>query len=124
MDKVHVDEKWFWLCKDGEKYILVDDEPCFQARHTKHKNYIEKVMFLCAQARPRKDYMTANQANVGWQAWNLAYWTLGIGPKKLVPTALQELQSGRMTAWTRSGTQEMMLDNVIPAILEKWPARW
>jgi hypothetical protein len=26
MDKVHVDEKWFWICKDGEKYLLVDEE--------------------------------------------------------------------------------------------------
>jgi hypothetical protein len=24
MDKVHLDKKWFWLCQDGEKYILVD----------------------------------------------------------------------------------------------------
>jgi hypothetical protein len=50
MDKVHVDEKWFHLIRDGEKYILCDDEEP-PKRHTKHKSYIGKVMFLCAQAR-------------------------------------------------------------------------
>ena len=25
-DRVHTDEKWFWICQDGEKYILVEGE--------------------------------------------------------------------------------------------------
>jgi len=57
MDKVHVDEKWFYLCRDGENYILAGDEPPPE-RHVKHKNFIGKVMFLCAQARPRWDPAT------------------------------------------------------------------
>jgi hypothetical protein len=52
MDRVHIDEKWFHLCQDGEGYLLVDGEEA-PVRYTKHKNYIGKVMFLCAQARPR-----------------------------------------------------------------------
>jgi hypothetical protein len=54
MDRVHVDEKWFWLCKEGEKYLLLDGEMP-PKRYVKHKSHIEKVMFLCAQARPRYD---------------------------------------------------------------------
>jgi hypothetical protein len=50
MDMVHVDEKWLWICKDGEKYILVDSEEELPYRHVRHKNYVEKVMFFCAQA--------------------------------------------------------------------------
>jgi hypothetical protein len=54
-DRIHTDEKWFWICQDGEKYILVEgEEP--PKRHVRHKNYMEKVMFFCAQARPRYDY--------------------------------------------------------------------
>ena len=52
MNQVHVDEKWFFLCQDGERYILVEDEEP-PKRCTRHKGYITKVMFLCAQARPR-----------------------------------------------------------------------
>ena len=54
MDKeVHIDEKWFYLCRDGASYILVTDEEEPPERYVKHKSHIEKVMFLCAQARPR-----------------------------------------------------------------------
>jgi hypothetical protein len=35
-DKVHVDEKWFFLSKDGKKYILVDGEEAPE-RTVKHK---------------------------------------------------------------------------------------
>jgi hypothetical protein len=56
-DKVHLDEKWFNLCQDGENYILVVGEEAPE-RHVKHKNFITKVMFLCAQARPRWDPAT------------------------------------------------------------------
>jgi hypothetical protein len=51
-DRVYVDEKWFWLCKDGEKYLLVDGEEEAPVRRVRHKKYMNKVMFLCAQARP------------------------------------------------------------------------
>ena len=60
MDRVHIDEKWFNMCQDGEGYILVDgEEP--PKRTVKHKNYIGKVLFLCAQARPRWDPHTNSQ---------------------------------------------------------------
>jgi hypothetical protein len=53
-NKVHIDEKWFFLSKDEKKYILVDgEEPPEQT--VEHKKYMDKVMFLCAIARPRWD---------------------------------------------------------------------
>jgi hypothetical protein len=72
MDKSQLDEKWFWLCKDGEKYILVDDEPAPHCT-TKHKNYIEKAVFLCAQARPRWDYV----ATTMWDGKKVGIWRIG-----------------------------------------------
>jgi hypothetical protein len=61
-DVAHGDEKWFYLCEDGEKYILVDDEDD-PKRHTRHKGYITKVMFLNFQAKPR---YVAGRGLVGW----------------------------------------------------------
>ena len=52
-DEVHIDEKWFLLTRDGVRYMLVEDEVPPE-RDTKHKRHTTKVMFLCAQARPRK----------------------------------------------------------------------
>jgi hypothetical protein len=71
MDRVHVDEKWFWLCKDGERYILAEGEEPPQ-RYVCHKCHIEKVMFLCAQARPRLD-----PTNGQWWDGKLGIWAIG-----------------------------------------------
>jgi hypothetical protein len=75
MDKVHVDEKWFHLIRDGEKYILCDDEEP-PKRHTKHKSYIGKVMFLCAQARPRWDPTSNSMWDGKIGIWPIGKYTL------------------------------------------------
>jgi hypothetical protein len=51
---VHIDEKWFDLTKRSTNYYILadEDEPY---RTCKNKNYIPKVMFLAAVARPRFD---------------------------------------------------------------------
>ena len=51
-DLIHINEKWFYLTKDGQRFIIVTDEeePC---RHVQHKLFLMKIMFLCAVARPR-----------------------------------------------------------------------
>ena len=54
MDVVHIDEKWFDKCKVSRNIIMVQGEKK-PHRTSKHKSHIEKVMFLCAQARPRYD---------------------------------------------------------------------
>ena len=49
---VHVDEKWFYLFKDGQRFYLYDDE-IPPVRKVQSKRFITKVMFLAAVARPR-----------------------------------------------------------------------
>ncbi|CAN0415799.1 unnamed protein product, partial [Scytosiphon promiscuus] len=53
MDKVvMVDEKWFFLNKNGQRYHLRDDEEAPVSR-VQHKSHIKKgVMFLAADGRP------------------------------------------------------------------------
>jgi predicted nucleic acid-binding protein len=70
-DRVHIDEKWFNMTKDGEKYILTMDEE-LPVRRVRHKCYIEKVMFLCAQARPRWDVTTRT-----WWDGKIGMWPIG-----------------------------------------------
>ena len=68
-DRVHVDEKQFAMTQDGEWYLLADgEEPPKRSVH--HKGYINKVMFLCAQAQP---WM------VDGQMWNgkIGIWPVG-----------------------------------------------
>ena len=72
-DRVDIDEKWFYQTEDGKRYILIgsedepDDQEAAPHRRVRHKNHITKVMFLCAQARPR------------WDAHRNQYWDGKIG---------------------------------------------
>ena len=51
---VHIDEKWFYMSKESEKYYLLpqEQEPL---RTCKSKRFIAKVMVLAAVACPRFD---------------------------------------------------------------------
>lgn len=53
-DRVHVDEKWFYLLKLRRRVYLApaEDAPHGQVQN---KRFIPKLMFLCAVARPRLD---------------------------------------------------------------------
>ncbi|XP_047331134.1 uncharacterized protein LOC124934655 [Impatiens glandulifera] len=47
---VHIDEKWFYLTKTAQNFYLSPDEPD-PYMSCQNKNYIIKVMFLCAVCR-------------------------------------------------------------------------
>ncbi|KAH7836835.1 hypothetical protein Vadar_006228 [Vaccinium darrowii] len=51
---VHVDEKWFFLSRESEKFYLLPEER-EPLGTCKSKRFITKVMFLAAVARPRFD---------------------------------------------------------------------
>ncbi|CAM9846316.1 unnamed protein product [Discosporangium mesarthrocarpum] len=53
-DWVHVDEKWFYILKDGNGVYLHPTEPPPKRPRAHNKKFITKVMFLAAVARPRK----------------------------------------------------------------------
>ncbi|KAF0693028.1 Aste57867_15977 [Aphanomyces stellatus] len=55
MDRVHVDEKWFYITMVNRKYYLWNDEELPQ-RKVQSKRHVLKVMFLTEVARPRHDY--------------------------------------------------------------------
>lgn len=48
---IHIDEKWFLLTRDTCRYYLTPTEP-EPLRVCKSKNFIPKVMFMCAVSRP------------------------------------------------------------------------
>ncbi len=116
-DEIHVDEKWFYLTRDQERYILLDIEQD-PKRTVKHKSHIEKVIFLAATAKPRRDPSRKT------------YWDGKIG---IWPFARQE-PAKRSSVNRPAGTMEwktygvnrdeymkMMIEKVLPAIKEKWP---
>ena len=117
MDMIHVDEKWFHVSRDGQRFLLTDDEKD-PLRTCKHKSHITKVMFLCAVACPR--FVTAlNQ----WWDGKLGIWPVG----EWVPAQRNSVNRQRGTlVWkntsiTRDVYRDLLMECLMPAILEKWP---
>ena len=73
MDQIHVDEKWFFLSWQKERYLLLPEEKN-PKRCMKSKSHITKVMFLCAIAHPH-----FNPCANSWWDENLGFGLLVIG---------------------------------------------
>jgi hypothetical protein len=117
-DKVHIDEKWFYLTQDGERYILAPgEEP--PKRHVKHKNFILKVMFLCAQARPRYDHSAQRMWDGKLGIWPIGNYTIAQRNSVNRPAGTQEWKND---TFDREAYKELLKEKVFQAIIEKWPA--
>ena len=117
-DRVHVDEKWFYMTKDGECYILADGkEP--PERHTRHKNHIVKVQFLCAMARPRVVNGELWDGKIG--IWPVGEVELAKRGSKNRPKGTPEWKNANID---RDKYRELMVNEVLPAILHKFPAAY
>ena len=70
-DRIHVDEKWFFLTREKERYLLHWDEKTPKCC-VKHKSHITKVMFLYTVARPH-----FNSCSNSWWDGKLGIWPIG-----------------------------------------------
>ena len=71
MDCIHVDEKWFFLSRQKERYLLLPEEKN-PKRCIISKSHITKVMFLCAIAC----HLFNPSANSWWDG-KLGIWPIG-----------------------------------------------
>nr|AFM74331.1 tranposase [Pseudo-nitzschia multiseries] len=120
-DTIHIDEKWFYLKTTNQKTYLCSGEP--EPHSTcKSKRFIEKVMFLCAVARPRHDA----DRNAGFDG-KIGIWPFVVKE----PAQRNSVNRPRGTMVTKNipsvnaaEYQKMMLEKVLPAIQEKFPVCW
>ena len=118
-DRIHLDEKWFFLTREKKCYLLVLDEK--NPKHcVKHKSHITKVMFLCAVARPRFN-MSVNS----WWDGKLGIWP--IGDWEPAQQGSKNRPKGTLVWKNKTVTKvvyrDLLINKLIPAILEKWPRR-
>ena len=69
-DRIHLDEKWFFVTQEKEHYLLVSDKKNPKCC-VKHKSHITKVMFLCAVAR-----LQFNTSANSWWDGKLGIWPI------------------------------------------------
>jgi hypothetical protein len=115
-DEVHIDEKWFYLTMKVRRYIMAANET-LPHRTVSHKSHIEKVMFLCAQARPRHD----TAANCQWDG-KIGIWPVGDRVRAQRRSSKHKRGDWK---WKNKNVDsevylEMMRDVVI-SIATKWP---
>ncbi|KAI9083257.1 hypothetical protein K1719_034789 [Acacia pycnantha] len=112
---VHLDEKWFYMTKKNANYYLLpgEEEPL---RTTKNKNFIGKVMFLVAVARPRFD-SDGNETFSG---------KIGVFPlvtqeptkRKSVNRPAGTLVTKPIVSVTKDVSRWFLIEHVVPAIKE------
>lgn len=112
-NRVHVDEKWFFLTKKNARYYLAHDEAT-PHRHIRSKNHITKVMFLCAVARPRGNF----DGKLG--IWPFAVLTPAACSSRNRPRGALEWKGYNVD---KDAYKRMIIDKVVPAIKERWPAK-
>ncbi|CAM9853573.1 unnamed protein product, partial [Pylaiella littoralis] len=117
-DFVHVDEKWFYLFKDGQKFYLYDDE-IPPVRKVQSKRFITKVMFIAAVARPRHNPATNAPFNgkVGLWAFTEKVPAVRNSQNRAAGTLVT-----KCAEVTKEAYKAKLIEGVIPAIKEKWPA--
>jgi len=115
-NEIHVDEKWFYVCRDGESYICCSDEDPPE-RKVGHKSHITKVMFLCAQARPRQlSNGTWWDGKIG--IWPIGYYRNAIRDSVNRPAGTQLFENETIDM---DKHRMMMINFVVPSILTEFP---
>ncbi|XP_050875083.1 uncharacterized protein LOC127078694 [Lathyrus oleraceus] len=115
---VHIDEKWFYMSTNSTNYYLLanEDDPY---RTCRNKNYIQKVMFLVAVARPKFD----DEDNVTFTG------KIGVFPlvdkvsarRSSVNRSAGTLETKPITFITKDVSRMFLINKILPAIKEKWP---
>lgn len=110
VDRIHIDEKWFYLTKTSQTFYLLPEEPA-PHRSVRHKSHIEKVMFLCAVAKPRG----------GWDG-KLGIWPFVI--KEAAERSSVNRPRGTLVTKsinvTRDIYRDFIINKVLPAIRDGW----
>lgn len=116
-DEVHVDEKWFFVSKEGQTYYLAnhEDDP---VRRVQHKSHVGKVMFLCAVARPRYCHTRKYVWDGKIGCWPVGYIQPAKYNSKNRPAGTLEWQDLNVN---RERYRNILMDKLLPAIKEKWP---
>ncbi|KAF0732228.1 hypothetical protein Ae201684_010673 [Aphanomyces euteiches] len=116
-NRVHVDEKWFYLTQVKRTLYVYEDEE-LALRSAKSTSFITKVMFLAAVTRPRYDAHTRQQFD----------GKLGIGPFVSYVAAARSSKNrpkGTIETVAKSmdseAYRECIMRNIVPAILSKFP---
>ncbi|KAK9750371.1 hypothetical protein RND81_02G191600 [Saponaria officinalis] len=116
---IHIDEKWFYMTKPSCKYYIGSNES-EPYRSCKSKRYITKVMFLAAVLRliyeDNGDVLFDGKLGI----WPFIYQEPAKRNSKNRVTGTMVTKA--IESITKQVTKETLINLLIPAIKQKWPA--
>ena len=112
MNVIHIDEKWFYLSREKKNFYLHPDENQ-PHREFQNKNFIGKVMFLAAVARPRWDFHKRGMWDGKVGIWPFVQIKPAQKDSANRPKGTMEMKPMLVD---RNAVREMMISNLIPAI--------
>ena len=118
MDRIDIDEKWWFMTRVNNKYYLVPDKKG-PHRTCKHKGHILKIMALAASARPRQNPVTGEWWDGKIGMWWFGEWEAAVCSSRNRPAGTPEFHPVKVN---KNKFVEMCIENLLPAIKEKWPA--
>nr|CCA23046.1 transposase putative [Albugo laibachii Nc14] len=117
-DRVHLNEKWFFMKKTKRRVYLTPTEPDPYLQ-TRHKSHIPKIMFLSAVERPRINSCTGKVFNGRLGMWPFANYAL-------VQRASSSREAGTLVLKSFPANKEtyrrMLIASKLPTIKLKWPS--
>jgi hypothetical protein len=119
LDRVDIDEKWWLLTEKSCSYIVVPGEELPPSRFVKHKSHIIKAMCLCASARPRQNPETGDWWDGKIGMWFFVEYVAAKRGSKNRPAGTIETKPVNVD---KKVFVQMVVDDLLPAIEEKWPA--
>ncbi|CAN0068137.1 unnamed protein product, partial [Pylaiella littoralis] len=113
----HIDEKWFYIWQNGQKYYLYTDEEV-PTRKVQHKSHITKVMFLAAVARPRFD--SSRNRNFTGKLGIFPFTEQRVARRNSRNRAAGTLET-KCVEVTKEVFKKKVVEAIIPAIKACWP---
>ncbi|XP_074302848.1 uncharacterized protein LOC141636453 [Silene latifolia] len=115
---IHIDEKWFYITKDGQRFYLSQTEPD-PYRSVQSKTFIGKIMFMCVVGRPQ--YSENNDVIFDGKIgiWPFVYLEPAKRNSKNRDAGTMETKP--IESITKQVVKDMLLGKVLPEIKKKWP---
>lgn len=115
---IYIDEKWFNITKKTLRYYTAPDEQQ-PIRTCKNKNYIPRIMFLTALARPRFD--SSGNCTFDGRIGCFPYVTYVAAKRSSKNRLAGTIEMKPILSIDKSVMRDFMIGKVLPAIHAKWP---
>jgi hypothetical protein len=120
-DFAFIDEKWFNMTRKTERYYTVPGEDV-PTRTCRNQNYIKKIMFLTALARPRFD--SGRNCTFDGKIGCFPFVTYEPAKRSSANRPAGTIEMKTIGSIKKKEMREFMIEKVLPAIRAKWPPEY